>query len=123
MTEFTVAVRLVHFAAAVALFGELAFVAWIAPSAGESRKRTLRVAACSLALVLVSGFAWLAVDATRVLSYDQETSFISLLCPVYINFVVAFSGSHTRTVVSAEPEAIQRPSGDQATDVTLSVCS
>ncbi|HET7766079.1 MAG TPA: copper homeostasis membrane protein CopD [Burkholderiales bacterium] len=65
----TFAVRVVHFAAAVALFGELAFHAWIARPAGEAphlRQRTLRIAACCLALVLLSGLAWLAVEAVRM---------------------------------------------------------
>jgi putative copper resistance protein D len=62
-------VRVVHFAAAVALFGELAFIAWIARPAGEApwlRERALRVAASCLALVLLSGLAWLAVEAVRM---------------------------------------------------------
>jgi putative copper resistance protein D len=69
LSEFTVGVRLVHFAAAVALFGELAFLAWIArPADGSARMRgrARRVAACCLALLLASGFLWLAVEATRM---------------------------------------------------------
>ena len=48
------------------MFGELAFLAWIAPPSDESRKRALRVAAWCLAFVLVSGLAWLAVEAVRM---------------------------------------------------------
>jgi copper resistance protein D len=42
------------------------FLAWIAPPVSELRERTLRVAAWSLALVLLSGLAWLAVEAARM---------------------------------------------------------
>jgi putative copper resistance protein D len=59
----------VQFAAAVALFGELAFVAWIARPAGEAprlRESALRIAAWCLALVFLSGLAWLAVEAVRM---------------------------------------------------------
>lgn len=75
MSEFTVALRVVHFAAAVALFGELVFLVWVArpdaPTTSEAaahewrslRRRTMRVAAWSLALILVSGLLWLAVQA------------------------------------------------------------
>jgi putative copper resistance protein D len=69
LNEFTFAVRFVHFAAAVALFGELAFIAWVALPAGEAtrlRERALRVAWWCLALALVSGLAWLAVEAVRM---------------------------------------------------------
>jgi putative copper resistance protein D len=66
LNEFTVAVRFVHFAAAVALLGELIFLAWVARPAGASRETALRVAAWCLALVLASGFLWLAVEAVRM---------------------------------------------------------
>jgi copper resistance protein D len=66
LNEITFAVRVVHFAAAVALFGELAFIAWIAPQAVELRRSTLRVAAWCVALLLLSGLAWLAVEAVRM---------------------------------------------------------
>jgi putative copper resistance protein D len=68
MSEFTVALRFVHFAAAVALFGELAFLVWTArPDPGATlRRRTLRVAAWCLALLLASGLLWLAVEAAEM---------------------------------------------------------
>jgi copper resistance protein D len=50
----------------VALFGELVFAAWIAPAASDLRERTPRVAAWYLVLVLLSGLAWLAVEAVRM---------------------------------------------------------
>jgi len=40
------------------------FLAWIAPV--EGRERTLRVAAWSIGLVLLSGAAWLAIEAVRM---------------------------------------------------------
>ena len=57
-----------HFAAAVALFGELLFVVWTArPDPGATlRRRSLRVAAWCLALLLASGFAWLAAQAAEM---------------------------------------------------------
>jgi putative copper resistance protein D len=69
LNEITFAVRVVHFAAAVALFGELAFLAWIARPSDDFprlRERTLRVAGWCLALALVSGLAWLAVESARM---------------------------------------------------------
>jgi len=59
-----IAIRLLHFAATVALFGELAFLVWVARPAGESlqlRGRTLRVAACcsrSYSSPVSSGSRW-----------------------------------------------------------------
>ena len=50
----------------MALLGELAFLAWIAPQSAELRTRTLRVAAWCIALLLLSGLAWLAVEAVRM---------------------------------------------------------
>jgi len=75
LSEITVAVRFVHYAAAAALFGELAFLVWIARPGEESprlRARTLRVAAWCLALVLVSGSAWLAIEAVRMSGLPPE---------------------------------------------------
>jgi copper resistance protein D len=68
MSEFTVALRFVHFAAAVALFGELAFLVWTArPDPGATlRRRTMRVAAWCLALALASALLWLAVQAAEM---------------------------------------------------------
>ena len=69
LSEFTVEIRFVHFAAAVALFGELAFLAWIARPAGDFprlRERTLRVAWWCLALAFVSGLLWLAIESARM---------------------------------------------------------
>jgi len=51
------------------LFGELAFIAWIARPAGEAprlRESALRIAAWCLALAFLSGLAWLAVEAVRM---------------------------------------------------------
>jgi len=67
LSEFTVTVRLVHFAAAVALFGELAFLAWTARAEARAlREKTIRIAAGCLGLVVVSGALWLAVQAAEM---------------------------------------------------------
>jgi len=71
MVELTAALRFVHFAAAIALAGEFAFLLWVArpiraeaPAAWrELRERRLRVAARWLALLLASGLAWFLVQA------------------------------------------------------------
>jgi len=67
MSAFTVALRFVHFAAAVALFGELVFLAWTARGEPRApREETGRIAAGCLALVAVSGALWLAVQAAEM---------------------------------------------------------
>jgi len=72
MAELTAALRFVHFAAAIALAGELAFLLWVArplreeaPGAWrELRERSLRVSARWLVLLLASGLAWFLVQAS-----------------------------------------------------------
>jgi putative copper resistance protein D len=67
MSAFTVALRFVHFAAAVALFGELAFLAWTARAEARAlREKTIRIAAWCLGLAVASGVLWLAVKATEM---------------------------------------------------------
>jgi copper resistance protein D len=62
MAELTAALRFVHFAAAIALAGELAFLLWIArPTALLERGR--RVAARWLAVLVASGIVWFFVQA------------------------------------------------------------
>jgi putative copper export protein/mono/diheme cytochrome c family protein/peroxiredoxin len=90
MVELTTALRVVHFAAAVALAGEFAFVLWVArPALRESgqtagawielRDRLMRVAAWCLVLVLVSGTFWFFVQAAAMSgaslagAFDRET--------------------------------------------------
>ena len=71
MAGLTAALRFVHFAAAIALAGELAFLLWVArPLRAEAhaawrelRERRLRAAVRWLALLLASGLAWLLVQA------------------------------------------------------------
>jgi len=76
MNEFAFVLRAIHFAATVALFGEFAFLLWAAlpalstaPGAGEAetfRRRSIRAAAWSLAVVFVSGLLWLAVESAAM---------------------------------------------------------
>ncbi|HUL92367.1 MAG TPA: copper homeostasis membrane protein CopD [Burkholderiales bacterium] len=71
MTDLTAALRFVHFAAAIALAGEFAFLLWVArplreeahAACRELRERCLRVAARWLAVLVVSGLAWFLVQA------------------------------------------------------------
>jgi putative copper export protein/mono/diheme cytochrome c family protein len=72
MPELTAALRFVHFAAAIALAGEFAFLLWVAlplrsyaPEAWrEAVERGRRAAARWLALALASGALWFFVQAT-----------------------------------------------------------
>jgi putative copper resistance protein D len=78
MDALTVALRTVHYAAAVALFGEFAFLLCIARPALEEtaratpegtpalRSRVIRVGAWSLGILFASGAAWLAVEAASM---------------------------------------------------------
>lgn len=78
MEELRVALRAVHFAAAIALFGEFAFLLCVArPALRETadtmaneglalRRRLVRVTSWCLALVLGSGVLWLAAQAASV---------------------------------------------------------
>jgi copper resistance protein D len=61
--SLAIALRAVHFAAAVALFGEFVFALCIARPDAAASRRLLRVAAWSLALLVVSGALWLAAQA------------------------------------------------------------
>jgi putative copper resistance protein D len=76
---FAVVLRAVHFAAAVVLFGELAFALAVARPDAAAMRRLLRVAAWALALVFVSGALWLAAQAQAMsgaplaLALDRET--------------------------------------------------
>jgi len=63
MAELTAALRFAHFAAAIALAGELAFLLWVARSPALD-ERGRRVAWRWLALLLASGIAWFLVQAT-----------------------------------------------------------
>jgi putative copper export protein/mono/diheme cytochrome c family protein/peroxiredoxin len=68
VSELTAALRFVHYAAAIALVGEFAFLLWVAlplrpPNRSEWIARCRRVAARWLALVLVSGVLWFFVQA------------------------------------------------------------
>ena len=80
MSGLTAALRFVHYAAAIALAGEFAFLLWVAlplrpADRGEWAVRCRRVAARWLALVLASGVVWFFVQA-QVMSggaYDRGT--------------------------------------------------
>ena len=80
MSELTAALRLVHYAAAIALAGEFAFLLWVAlplrpADRGEWTARCRRVAARWLALVLASGVLWFFVQAEAMSGgpYDRAT--------------------------------------------------
>jgi len=76
MNAFAVALRAVHFAGAVALFGEFAFLLWAVRPAFRGntpadewpalRRRAIHVAAWCLAVVFVSGLLWLTVEAAAM---------------------------------------------------------
>jgi copper resistance protein D len=74
MSGLIVALRFVHFAAVVALFGELAFLVWTARADSRAapseepalRREAMRVAAWCLGLVVASGAPWLAVQAAEM---------------------------------------------------------
>jgi copper resistance protein D len=76
VTELTAALRFVHFAAAIALAGELAFLAWVARPIPEERffEVRLRLAGRWLALLLLSGIAWFFVQAAVMSdAFDRDT--------------------------------------------------
>jgi len=78
MEALTIALRAVHFAAVIALFGQFAFHFFVAQPAlrtgaermhGQGlalRRRLFRIAAWSLAAAVVSGIGWLAVQAAAM---------------------------------------------------------
>jgi putative copper resistance protein D len=58
-------VRALHFAAAVVLFGQFAYLAWVAPR-GAPPARFRAIAGWSLAAAVATALAWLAIEASNM---------------------------------------------------------
>lgn len=86
MNTLAIALRTVHFAAAIALFGEFAFLFWVAHPAFRSaaksiqddriafQHRLVRFTGWSLALAIISGAGWLGVYAATASGAPLESA-------------------------------------------------
>jgi copper resistance protein D len=78
------AVRALHFAAAIVLFGQFAFSAFVAPN-GQPPPYFRRMAVWSLAALLASALAWLALEAVSMSGLAAKQA----LSPATLGTVIA----------------------------------
>ena len=110
MPELIAVARFFHFAAAIALAGEFAFLAWVARSPGLVA-RARRAAAAWLAVLLVSGVLWFfaqvavmsegdAFDSAALLTLFGQVAIARLVLAIALGAALLFIRSETVRVAA-----------------------